>query len=435
MSGVGRAARGRAAGRAGRARAVLAVAAAAAAVLAAAGCSGGSSPGAGGQASGGGSPGSCPGAPIKLVTFWSLSGDLGVFGNDVPNAAAAAVKAVNADCAAGRPLQVTVCDDQSTSNGSIQCGTEARKDGDLAIIGATAGPGGSDEGAQTADLPALFTADQTSWDNSSPLSYPDDYPLLAMAGQVRTAQALGKKSFDLAAVDIPDAHVQAEIGASEAKAAGLDFIQTYFPLDTTDFSSVAAQIVSAGPGALDFLLPQPEQFITALTSVGANFKQMTLIADQGILTPQQEKALAATLQGQYEVGSDVPAAATSNAGIRQMEAEYKAAGLAFSPDLSAWAVQEWSAIHALAEALKPLSRSQLGSLTSATLARAVVAHGQYSLPAVAPFDFQKNPFPKTSLLGQGRTYSSSVGVFTFNNGTPTPVGTFQDVNGTFNLKN
>jgi hypothetical protein len=368
------------------------------------------------------------------MTFWSLSGNLGVFGNDVPGAAAAAVKAVNADCAAGRPLQVTVCDDQSTVNGSVQCGTEAKSNGTLALIGATAGPGGSDEGAQTADLPALFTSDQTSWDNTSPLSYPDNFPLLAMAGQIRTAQALGKKSFALAAVDVPDAHVQAEIGASEAKAAGLAFTQTYFPLDTTDFSSVAAQIVSAKPGALDFLLPQPEQFITALSSVGVNFKQTALIADAGILTPQQEKALATPLEGQYEVGSDVPAAATSNAGIQQMRGEYKAAGLTFSSGLSAWAVQEWSAIHALALALKPLPGSQLDSLTSKAIAQAVVAHGQYNLPAVAPFNFQKNPFPASSILGQGRTYSSYVGVFTYENGVPTPVGAFQNVNGTFTLK-
>jgi hypothetical protein len=238
-----------------------------------------------------------------------------------------------------------------------------------------------------------------------------------MAGQIRTAQALGKKSFTLAAVDVPDAHVQAEIGASEAKTAGLAFTQTYFPLDTTDFSSVAAQIVSSKTGALDFLLPQPEQFITALGSVGANFRQTTLIADQGIMTPQQEKALAAPLTGAYEVGSDVPASATSNAGIKQMRA-----------------VQEWSAVHAVAEALKPLGKTALASLTSTTLARAVVAHGQYTLPAVAPFSFAKNPFPASALLGQGRTYSSYVGVFTFKNGADVPVGGFQNVNGTFTLK-
>lgn len=409
--------------------------AAAVAVLAAAGCSSSSSGSASASsAAAGGGSGSCSGAPVKLVTFWSLSGNLGVFGNDVPNAALAAVKAVNADCAAGRPLQVTVCDDQSTANGSIQCGTKARSDGDLAVIGATGGPGGSDEGAQTANLPALFTSDQTSWDNTSPLSYPDNFPLLAMAGQIRTAQALGKKSFTLAAVDVPDAHVQAQIGANVAKTAGLTFSQTYFPLDTTDFSSVAAQIVSSKTGALDFLLPQPEQFITALTNVGADFSQMALIADQGILTPQQEKALATPLEGQYEVGSAVPAAATSNTGIKQMQAEYKAAGVAFSPDLSAWAVQEWSAIHALATALKPLPKSQLDSLTAKTIAQAVVAHGTYNLSVIAPFNFQKNPFPASSILGQGRTYSSYTGVFTFKNGVPTPVGTFQNVNGTFTLQ-
>lgn len=435
MSDVGRAARSRAVTWSRKTRAGVLLGASA--VLAfSAGCSSSASSTASASSSvAGGTTSGCSGAPIKLMTFFSLSGPLAVFGNDVPQAASAAVKAVNATCAAGRPLQVTVCDDQSTPSGSIQCGEKARTNGTLAIIGDTAGPGGSAKGAETANLPAVFNVESTSWDNSSSLSYPDWYPLVVMAGQIRLAEALGKKSFTLAAVDIPDAHLQGEIGSSVAKSAGISFNPVYFPLDTTDFSSVAAQIVSANTGALDFLLPQPEQFITALSSVGANFNKMTLIASQGILTPQQQKALATSLESAYEVGGVIPPSVSDNPGIQQMAAEYKAAGETFSPQLSIYAVQEWTAIHALADALKPLSKSTLNSLTSQSLVKAVVDHGQYNLPTLAPFNFETgNPFPKSSILGQGRVFSSYQQVFTFKNGVEVPVGSFQNVNGVFSAK-
>src|SRR6185437_215720 len=119
---------------------------------------------------------SCAGSPLKFMTIFSLTGKLATTGNAVSDAAAAAVKSANSSCAAGRPIQVTVCDDQSTPNGSLQCGEKARSNGTLAIVGFTAGPGGSDQGAQTANLPGLFTADITSWDNTSKQSYPDYFP-------------------------------------------------------------------------------------------------------------------------------------------------------------------------------------------------------------------------------------------------------------------
>jgi len=173
-------------------------------------------------------------------------------------------------------------------------------------------------------------------------------------------------------------------------------------LTTTDYSSVAAQIVSSRTAALEFLVAQPAQFLTALTAAGFDPQKTALINVQGILTPTQKQTLAKTLEGSYEVGGVIPASVTSNPGIQQMQADYQAAGKSFSPLLPAYAVQEWSAIKALAVALKPLSRSALGSLTSTSLLQAVISHGEYDLPTVAPFNFQKSPFPASSVLGQCR---------------------------------
>jgi ABC-type branched-subunit amino acid transport system substrate-binding protein len=369
------------------------------------------------------------------MTIFSLTGKLATTGNAVSDAAAAAVKSVNATCAAGRPIDVTVCDDQSTPNGSLQCGEKARSNRTLALIGFTAGAGGSDQGAQTANLPAVFTSESSSWDGTSKLSYPNVNNRASNYGQVLLAKALGKTSFTLAAVDVPPAHLAAQVAENTASSAGITFNQTYFPLTTTDYSSVAAQIVSSRTGALEFLVAQPEQFLTALSAAGLDPGTTSLINVQGILTPTQKQTLAKTVEGSYEVGGVIPASVTSNPGIKQMQADYRAAGKTFSALLPAYAVQEWSSIQALAVALKPLSKPALGSLTSDSLRQAVISHGEYNLPTVAPFNFQKQPFPASSILGQGRTFSEYQQVFQIKNGQTVPVGGFQSLlNGTFSAK-
>jgi hypothetical protein len=369
------------------------------------------------------------------MTIFSLTGKLATTGNAVSDAAAAAVKSANSSCAAGRPIQVTVCDDQSTPNGSLQCGEKARSNGTLAIVGFTAGPGGSDQGAQTANLPGLFTADITSWDNTSKQSYPDYFPNAASAGQVLLAKALGKTSFTLAAVDVPPAHNAAQIASAAADQAGIKLNQKYFPLTTTDYGSVAAQIVSSQTGSLGFLVTQPEQFLTALTAAGLDTHKTSIIVTTGILTPAQDQTLAKTLQGSYQIGGIIPSAVSENAGIKQMRADYQAAGKSFSDLLPTYAVQEWSSIQALAVALKPLSKSALGSLTSASLVQAAVAHGQYELPTVAPFNYQSNPFPASSILGNERIFSAYQQVFQLDDGRTVPVGSFQSLTGSFTVSN
>lgn len=377
----------------------------------------------------------CNGAPLKVMTIFSQSGELGVFGNDVPNAALAAEHAINAQCSLGRPLQVTVCDDQSTPNGSLECGDKAKTDGYLAIVGMTAGPGGSDEGAQAADLPALFTSAVNAWDDTSIHSYPDTPSIPTIAGQVKLAKAIGATSYMLAAVDIPPAHQEATIIGSVAKQISLPFKQTYFPLDTTDYSGVGAQITTAKPGALDFLLPEPEQFLTALAGAGANFQETKLIAEQGILTPTQQVSLSKIVQGSYQVGSLIPPSASSNPAIVQMKKEYREAGVKFSPLLSTWSVQEWSAVHALADALQPLGKKTISSLTTASLLKAVVGHGVYNVTGVVPFDYGQPAFPKSSVLSQGgRVFSKYVEVFQVEHGVSVPIGGPQNVDNPLSVK-
>jgi ABC-type branched-subunit amino acid transport system substrate-binding protein len=411
-----------------RSAALATVAAAVLLVLAA--CS---SAGTGGANQADASSGSCSGTPIKVVTFFSQSGPLAIFGNQVPDAAAAAEQAVNAKCSLGRPLQVTICDDQSTADGSLQCGRQAKADGDLAVIGLAEGPGGSDAGTTAAGLPAFFTTAGTSWDNTSPLSYPVVQPPLSIAAVVQAAKALGAKSLMFAAVDVPGAHIQEEVVAKAAAAEGIKLETNFFPLDTTDFGSVAAAIVSDKPGALTFLMPQGEQFVSSLLSVGFNIKKTPIILNEGILNPDQEQQLGSKIDGLYTIGAVVSASASANAGIKQMKAEYAAAGKTFSPTLSVYAVSEWEAIHGLAETIQSLSKTQIDHLTMASLTAAVKNHGTFNLPAFVPVNYSHTALNDPGLYGSTRVFSPYQFVLQYENGADHQVGAAQDITKPFTL--
>jgi ABC-type branched-subunit amino acid transport system substrate-binding protein len=371
---------------------------------------------------------SCTGSPLKVMTITSLTGPLAVFGNPYTPAAEAAERAINSNCSLGRPLQVTVCDDQSTPNGSLECGDKARSNGTLALIGSTTGAGGSDEGAETAGLPAVFTAAETSWDSGNKLSYPYNSNFLGTAAEVQLAKTLGRKSFMVAAVDVPDAHATVQILVKVAASLGITLKQVYFPLDTTDFGPVAAQILAAKPGLLTYFVPESAPFLTALSSAGLASSAVKTVVPQGLLTNQQEQEVAKIIEGSYEVGGVIPTTAASNAGIKEMKQEYRAAGETFSTSLSTGAVAEWQVVHALADALQPLGKAKLKSLTSKQLLQAVINHGTYNLPTLAPFNYQRLAYSKSSPLGGARIFSRGYQVFQYKKGVGQPVGGFRSLN-------
>src|SRR5215510_14712747 len=78
----------------------------------AAGCSKSSSNGDGGAAAPATNP-ACTCAPLKFTSIGTLSGPLSLpsLTTEAENGQQAALRAVNGECALGRPIQLTVCDD------------------------------------------------------------------------------------------------------------------------------------------------------------------------------------------------------------------------------------------------------------------------------------------------------------------------------------
>src|SRR6516165_1262980 len=62
----------------------------------------------------GGADPSCSGKPLRFTSIASLTGPLSIpsLSTEGKDATAAALKAVNSQCALGRPIAVTLCDDK-----------------------------------------------------------------------------------------------------------------------------------------------------------------------------------------------------------------------------------------------------------------------------------------------------------------------------------
>src|SRR5262249_37146211 len=104
-----------------------------------AGCSKSSSGGGGAAAAASSNP-ACAGAPLKFTSIGTLSGPLSFpsLTTEAQNSNTAALKAVNAECALGRPIQVVTCDDKSDPNEATRCGRQAHDDGSLALFRSSA---------------------------------------------------------------------------------------------------------------------------------------------------------------------------------------------------------------------------------------------------------------------------------------------------------
>ena len=95
----------------------------------------------------------CTGKPLQFTSIVSLTGALSIpsISTETKNANTAALQAVNAECALGRPIAVDLCDDKSDPNQAQQCGLEARNNGSLALLGSS---GLFDTGTTAARCPA-----------------------------------------------------------------------------------------------------------------------------------------------------------------------------------------------------------------------------------------------------------------------------------------
>jgi branched-chain amino acid transport system substrate-binding protein len=375
----------------------------------------------------------CTGSPLKFTSIGSVSGPLSVpsLTREANNASAAALNAVNAECALKRPIEIETCDDKSDPNQAQTCGREARSDGTLALFGSS---GGFDTGTTAAGLPGVMTAGGTLFDLTDPRSFSSSSGLTLVVGSAGVAAAAGVK--DSLSVVIDTAATRSFVGISQqiAKADGIKLDVLYVPPDTTDWAPVAAQVSQRKPSSIGLILPQPVPFMNALNAEGLTPKDIPVFTAVTLVSPDVLHQLGSKADGMYLLTQQAPPSDSSNPGIQQMLKELKASGVdAKGDDLSPASTAAWSNVHALVDVLKKLPPDQIASLDQAKLVEAMKSAGPIDRPEAAPFDFSKPAFPDIDALAGFRIFSRYAMLVRVENGKYVRASDFSDATKPFTL--
>jgi len=347
----------------------------------------------------------CPGQPLLFTAILSLTGPLAVPGlaTEIENATNAALKAVNDQCALGRPVAVKECDDKSDPNVAQQCGLEAKSDGSLALFGSS---GTFTNGTSAAQLPGVFTAGGTLFDLTNPESFSSTSALTLVVAGGSVAAGLHKTQNTFVVVDTAATRAFSSIAQEVAKSEGVKLDLLFVPADTTDYAPLAAQVMEGKPQSIGLVLPDPVPFMNALASEGITAKSVPILTAVTLMPPAVLHQLGSVANGMYLLTQQAPPSDSSNPGIRQMLKELREAGFnANGNDLSPASTAAWSNVHALVAVLEKLPKSEIKTLTSADVVKAMKNAGPIDRPEVAPFDFDKLAFPDISALASFRIFS------------------------------
>jgi ABC-type branched-subunit amino acid transport system substrate-binding protein len=374
----------------------------------------------------------CPGDPIKVTAIATLSGPLSFAGasRDYREGTDAALATVNSQCLAGRPLEVEVCDDKSDPNESTACGRRAAENGSIALFGTV---GTTDNGANAAGLPAVLTRAQTAFDILDEKSYPATSLLTLVMASVSAAAGADAKTMLFVGVDAPQTQAAVKLLTDLATELGISLDFLLYPPDTTDFTSIAAQIAERDSDAITLAVPSIVPFMSALDAEGITPADRYISAGVDVLTPDALRELGSKVDGVYSVSDVAPPQDSENPGIQQMLAEYKAAGINTDPkEMTTNATQMWSKVHILAETIGGMGTG-VDTINSASLIDALVARGEVSRPEFAPFDYSKNAFPDIEMLSGFRVFGDQVMVIRIEDGTYRTVAPFADIRKPFDI--
>jgi ABC-type branched-subunit amino acid transport system substrate-binding protein len=401
-----------------------------------AGCSKSNTSNGGGAAAAATSNAKCNGAPIKLTSIGSLTGPLSFpsLTTEAQNSTQAALRAVNNECALGRPIDIVTCDDKSDPNEATKCGRQAHDDGTLALFGSS---GSFDGGTSAANLPGVLTGGGSVFDLTDPRSYSNSSPLTLVVGGSATAAAAGVHDALMVSIDSPATRTFVQTSQQVAQGQGVKLDSLFIPPDTTDFAPVAAQIANRKPSALGLILTtQMVPFFNALADEGISPKTTPTFTAVTLIPPEVVKQLGNKVDGVYLLTQQAPPSDSNNPGIQQMLKELKDAGFpANGNDMSPAATGAWSNVHALVDILKKLPPSDIQTLDSTKLVAAMANAGPINRPEVAPFDFTKTAFPDIPSLSGFRIYTRDAMVMRIENGKYIRVSDFSDATKPFKLEN
>jgi Periplasmic binding protein len=378
-------------------------------------------------------PVECTGEPVKFTAIITGTGALAFpsVARDYQDGVTAAVAGVNAECATGRPLEVTVCDDKSDPNESTACGRTAAEDGSLAIVVSS----GNFTGAEASGLPSVLGGGANQFDLTSPLSYPSSNAVTQIIGSVSAAAGAGATSYLMVAVDNPQTRFLVDLVSGYGEPLGVAVEGLFFPPETTDYAPIAAQVTSRNPDSIGMIVPSLVPFINAMDAEGISPQDIPMFTSVNLAPPEVIAELGDKIDGVYLIAQSIPPQQVGNAGIDQMLAEFEAAGIDTPvDDVGSFAVDAWSKIHSVADAIAALNPEEIAALDSDTLVAAAVALGAVERPEVAPFDLSTSAFADNEMLAPFRLFTREALAIRIEDGKYVPVTEFGDVTKPFTLE-
>ena len=360
-------------------------------------------------------PTDCPGEPLRFTSIATLTG--GPTGGS--NAARArigtdaALASINRECALGRPIELTVCDDGADVNHNLACGREAVEAGSLAIVSSI---GSFDDGAAASGLPGIFLWGTSAYELTNERAYSSISGITVGMGGVSAAQAAGAEDFLLVLPDIPALQFVASQVEELASLLDLELETIYFPADATDYAPIAAQIAQREPDAIGMLPVSPVVMINALAAEGITPENHIMSIASIVMTPEVIDELGSALDGLLVVSPTLPPTATDNPGVAEFRADLDARGHdPDDPEIDFTTVVSWSNLMKLEEALLEIDPSILASLDSRSLVEAIVDH-PVDRPEAAAYDFSENQLPEFPGLAGFRVFTREVAILEIQDG-------------------
>jgi Periplasmic binding protein len=354
-------------------------------------------------------PADCAGEPLRFTSIATLTGGP-TGGNNAVRArigTEAALTSINRECALGRPIEVSACDDGADVNNNLACGREAAEDGSLAIINSV---GSFDDGAAASGLPGIFLWGTSAYELTNDQAYSSVSGITVGMGGVSAAKAAGAEHFVLVLPDTPALQFVAAQVEELAALIDLDLETIYFPADATDYAPIAAQIAAREPDAIGMLPVSPVVMINALAAEGITPENHIMSIASIVMTPEVIDELGDALDGLLVVSPTLPPTATDNPGIDEFRADLEALGEdPDDPDIDFSTVVSWSNLKKLEEALLALDPADVAALDSQALVQAIVDHPA-DRPEAAPYDFSENQLPEFPGLAGFRVFTREVAV-------------------------
>lgn len=363
----------------------------------------------------------CSGEPVKFMAIAELSERPGSTGGAPFVAGAkAAAAAVNKECELGQPIEIVECSDEFNANGAATCGRDAVSEKALAAVFVSCCGDDIMPPLEKADIPSFNTAASQA-ENTSPTSFPLVFAASNVMGEITTAVSLGSDNVALVVANIPALNFFVELASAQAKALGAKATIIRVPITTTDYTSVAAQVLSDGAnGVVPVLGAGPDVTLAkALLSQGANFNEgMNFIDDLSNLNPKTVEQLGPEVEGITPTSFAWSPTETKNPAIQQYISELEEDGQpSGKDDLTTYGVMAWASVHIAADALKGHKVTSKELITRLNTP-GVVESEKYGLP---PINYTKPAYPNPP-LSELRTFSKYISAWQFDSsGTPQPL--------------